>query len=201
MRLWQRIKEEFRNQPLTLSMAILGLVIIVLKAIGTAPSPFKSKLGFELPLKIELNLIVGILIFFFLQGSLGYYIGRLFVKIREKGRGFPIIWLNSLSLISAWISGFNCFWIFLPGAKNPICAFFLYYSAFLLAWACTIYFIRYQFLEIKQRIRKKETQDARKLKQLKAEKSENFMIVAKVQTIYFIFIAIYFGYTIYQIYL
>ena len=92
--------------------------------------------------KIEINLVLMVCLFLLLEGALASVFGRILIFMREMGEGFSQIILCVIALLSAWVTGFNCFWMFSPYSESynsaPIFAFTL-----VIGWLISVYFLHY----------------------------------------------------------
>lgn len=213
-RMIKRIKDEFNSQPISFLGAIASIIAFVNIYISM-PALFSHLKLPHVSTQIEINLILGLCIFFLLEGSLASFFGFLFLLIRERGAGFPLMLLFLNSLISAWVSGFNCFWIFVPLLHSPDSAVWAFLLMLATAWGIAIYFLRYHF---DMRISKLTKSSGGKhiitnpkennLQQNTTEGSvtephghynKNFWICFWTQTAGFLFIAIYYGIKIFDL--
>lgn len=208
----KRIKDEFYSQPISFLGAIAGIITFanIYISIPALLSNLKSP---HISNQIEINLILGLCIFSLLEGSLASFFGFLFVLIKERGPGFPLILLFLNSLISAWVSGYNCFWIFVPLLHSPESAVWVFLLMLLIAWGIAIYFLNYHFdkrisklsgkLIIanpkKNNLQQNTTEDSKTKREHVLKNINNFWICFWIQTGGFIFIAIYYGTKIFDL--
>ncbi|MFC1515555.1 hypothetical protein ACFL7E_02210 [Thermodesulfobacteriota bacterium] len=145
--IWDKIKEEFNKQPISFlggMASIVALINVILSAHIFISPKF-------IPFSIDISFLAGLGVFLILEGSLASLFGRVFLVLREMGPGYPFIiaWVNGL--ISAWVSSFNCFWIFVVNADTVENANGLYLLFVIVAWAIAIYFIHFHFETKKDR--------------------------------------------------
>ena len=143
-RIVARIKHEFRIQQISflganaIRVALVNFYISIPAMFSHLKLPYIST-------QIDINLVLGLCIFLLLEGSLASFFGFLFVLIRERGPGFPLMLLFLNSLISAWVSGFNCFWIFVPMMHSPESAVWTFLLMLTAAWGIAVYFLHHHF--------------------------------------------------------
>lgn len=211
MNFWQKIRVELQEHPISFfggAATLIFYFVVLINLLFTLPQlVFKAELQLPIPIGVDINLVLGVCIFFLLEGFLASVFGYFFVLTREGGRGIPLVFLNINGLISAWVSGFNCAWIFLPKAKTVAWAFIAFSSMFLVAYALAIYFVIYHFDKRYENREKKARGTGRKskvkyadIKEIRQEKLLSLKIVIIFQTIYFIAIGIYFGMEIPSLY-
>ncbi len=211
-RMIKRIKDEFSSQPISFLGAIAGIITFanIYISIPALLSNLKSP---HISTQIEINLILGLCIFSLLEGSLASFFGFLFVLIKERGSGFPFMLLFLNSLISAWVSGFNCFWIFVPMLHSPQSAVWVFLLMLAIAYGIAIYFLRYHFDKRISKLSGKltivnpkennpqqnTTEGSETEPELVLNYKNNFWICLGIQTAGFIFMAVYYGIKIFDL--
>ena len=108
------------------------------------------------------------------------------------GEGFPFVLVLIISLLSAWVSGFNCWWLFIPNAKSANIEMPVFYILLSFALVIANYFIWHHF-NIKLKKELKGENSVMKQDELKSKRRLNFWLSLSVQTLSFFFIATYFS--------
>lgn len=135
------LRTEWASQPVGTAVAY-GTVLTVLWNMWQAAPAVTSQLAVSDQISpLGGNIIVRTCVFFLLEGALASLFGRLFVIVRDQGIGFPWILTIVLALTSAWISYYNCFWIFVSNNESvegsTASYIFAMFIAFILSWRFT----------------------------------------------------------------
>jgi hypothetical protein len=184
---FDRIKAEFERQPISFIGSVAS-IIALLNLSASVPQLYGKLSVPDFAFLTGDHLVLGMSVFMLLEGSLASFFGSLFVRFRRLGPGYPFVLVLLTSLVSAWISAYNCFWIFTPMISSPDSAVFVFILTLAGAYFFAIYFMHFHFQQ-------KLKMDHGTIEVYQATKwyNYNFAVSCWSQTLAFVFISIYYG--------
>jgi len=143
-KVFTKIFSEMREQPVSFAGSIASLTALINTSFAV-PSFISGSPSIP---TINSNLIIILCLFFILEGALASVFSRVYVYMRGLGEGFPIILTFINALVSAWVTGYNCIWIFGSFAPkfNELHVFF---GALTIGWIISVYFLHHHFVQKK----------------------------------------------------
>ncbi|WP_420548185.1 hypothetical protein [Curvivirga sp.] len=197
MKVLEVLGNEFKNQPLS----FLAAAITIINIFGSIPALVTSDVHI-VQFKLDINIVIRAFAFIALEGALAYAFGKLFVVISYRGAGLGFLFMLNATLASAWVSGFNCYWLFAIYGNEFSFSLLILIAVMFLAYMLNLYYVSHHFEVDESLIQVPAYEDAndQKYKLRKLSNTRGFHSAWMLLTFGFIFVGIHFGTNLYERY-
>jgi len=173
-----------KSQPISFTGSIASIIALV-NTYFAAPSLI---FGTQTVPQVNINIAIAVCLFLLLEGALAAVFSKLYVYLRGLGEGFPLIFICINGIVSAWVTSYNCLWMFSGTGKNYNQLGIFALSMFV-AWLISVYFLRHHFKVAYESKFKGQTPDAKQV--IIDSSNSNFWISFTINLIAFAFVFFY----------
>ena len=182
--MFSKVLTEMKTQPISFTGSIASIIALV-NTFFAAPSLL---FGEQTAPQVNLNIAIAVCLFLLLEGALAAVFSKLYVYLRGLGEGFPLIFICINGIVSAWVTSYNCLWMFSGTGKNynELAVFAL---SMFVAWLISTYFLHHHFKVKYDSSDKGLSTDAKE--RLKNSCNSDFWISFAINLIAFFFVFFY----------